>query len=299
MFKSGKQILFIALLSILLGSFSAIFAGIDWREVTPAELALKNPKVEADADAEAIFWEVRIDDSDSSDLALNHYVRVKIFTERGREKFSKIDIPYVKGEKKIKNIAARIIRPDGSIVEIGKDDIFEREIVKVNKVKIRAKSFAVPNIEPGVIVEYQYREQIEDTGANGMTLEFQRDIPVQDLTYYYKPFNKKEPSYQLYNFKDTKFIKDDKGYYRATRVNVPAFKEEAYMPPEDMVRPWMMLQGVRLAFTDASAFSISYVVKNPGNPNSYWGAVGQENKGLVEFMNKSDKNILCTGQKQS
>lgn len=290
----GKRI---SILSLII-SFCLIpaFAQVQWRPVSPAELAMKTPKVEADADAEAIFWEVRIDDSDSSDLALDHYVRVKIFTERGRERFSKIDIPFIKGEMKIKNIAARIIRPDGSIVEIGKDDIFEREIVKANKVKIRAKSFAVPNIEPGVIVEYQYREQIEDAGASGMTLEFQRDIPVQNLSYFYKPYNKREPSYQLYNFRDTKFIKDDKGFYRATRLDVPALKEEPYMPPEDMVRPWMMLQGVRVVLTDASAFSVSYAVKNPGNPTSYWGAVGSENKGLVEFMNKSDKNIKKTAE---
>ena len=109
---------------------------------------MKSPKVEPGADAEAIFWEVRIDDSSDSQLTQQHYVRVKIFTERGREKYSKFDIPFTKGIK-IKDIAARVIKADGSIVEINSKDIYEREIIKVNKVKIKAKSFAVPNIEPG------------------------------------------------------------------------------------------------------------------------------------------------------
>ncbi|MBA3693592.1 MAG: DUF3857 and transglutaminase domain-containing protein [Acidobacteria bacterium] len=289
--NSGKRFLLLSLLSLLAVCWQAALAqDKNWREVSPAELQLKTPTVETDADAEAIFWEVRVDDSSENELALKHYVRVKIFTERGREKYSKFDIPFTRGMK-IKDIAARVIKSDGSIVEIGKQDIFEREIVKANKVKIKAKSFAVPNIEPGVIVEYRYREVIEDAGARGMTLVFQRDIPVQTLSYYYKPFNKKEPNYQSYNFSDTKFVKDEKGFYLAQRTNVPSLKEEPRMPPSDMVRPWMKLQGVSVNLTNVSAFSISFSIKDPSNPNSYWGAVGNENSGLTKFMNKSDKEI--------
>src|SRR4030095_14460532 len=82
----------------------------DWRPVTQEEISSKTPVVEPDADAEATFWEVRIDDSSSEDLSLKHYVRVKIFTERGREKYSKFDIPFTKGMK-IKELAARVVKP--------------------------------------------------------------------------------------------------------------------------------------------------------------------------------------------
>src|SRR4051794_27073970 len=94
----------------------------DWRPITPAELQMKTGLVEADADAEAIFWDVRIDDSSEENLSLQHYVRVKIFTDRGREKYSKFDIPFAKGMR-IKDLAARVIKADGTSVEIGKDDI--------------------------------------------------------------------------------------------------------------------------------------------------------------------------------
>ena len=88
--------------------------GEEWRTLDPAELALKAAKVEPNADAEAIFWDIEIDDGGYSDLVLSHYVRIKIFNERGREKHSKMDIPYVNGVK-IKDIAARTIKADGSI----------------------------------------------------------------------------------------------------------------------------------------------------------------------------------------
>jgi hypothetical protein len=274
-----------------------VFAGDDfvWKPITPAELAAKEPLVEKDADAEAIFWEVKIDDSKSDQLSQEHYVRVKIYTERGREKYSKFDIPYYKGLK-IKNIAARVIKPDGSIVEITEKDIFDREIIKADKIKIKAKSFAIPNIEPGVIVEYHYRQVYEDEGAKGMSLEFQKEIPVQRLAYYYKPFKKQEPVYQSYNFSDTKFYKDDNGYYLAERKNVPAFKEEPRMPPEDSVRPWILLQGFGITYSNVSMYGFSFSIKDPTNPRSYWAAVGDEYTGLTKYMNKPEKDILKAAQ---
>lgn len=262
----------------------------EWREVTPSELATKTPKVEADADAEAIFWETRIDDSSDDKLSRRHYVRVKIYTDRGREKFSKVDIPFLKGLK-IKEVAARVIKADGSIVELKKEDIFEREIVRASGIKIKAKSFAVPNIEPGVIIEYRYREVIEDGSAKGMRLAFQRDIPVQTLSYYYKPHNKNSPNFQPFNMPNTKFVKDDKGFYLAQKIDVPSFKEEPRMPPEDQVRPWMLLQGVTFNITGVTEMGISYSIKDPNNPRQYWGAVSGERASLTRFMTKSNGDV--------
>src|ERR1044071_9461635 len=91
---------------------AAAFAGDDWKPVNPADLALKTPVVDKDADAEAISWEVRIDDSQPNEVSLNHYLRVKIFTERGKESQSKIDIPFY-GSEQIKDIAARVIKEIG------------------------------------------------------------------------------------------------------------------------------------------------------------------------------------------
>ena len=282
--------LFVTLLSICALAAFTFAQDKDWRPISPEDLQSKTPVVEPDADAEAIFWETRIDDSDSSDLSLRHYVRVKIFTERGREKYSKFDIPFTKGLK-IKELFARVVRPDGSSVEIDKKDIFEREIVKAGGIKVKAKSFAVPNIEPGVIVEYRYKETVDEASARGMSLAFQRDIPVRTLSYYYKPYSSKEPHYQGYNLPGTKFVKDKDGYWLASRTNVPAFREEPRMPPEDTVRPWMLLTGASFSITSVSAFAISYVVKDQTNPQRYWASVAGENTALAKFMNAKSGDI--------
>jgi Domain of Unknown Function with PDB structure (DUF3857)/Transglutaminase-like superfamily len=229
-------------LFLLLFASSSVGAQSVWRSISPTELALKAPTVEPDADAEAIFWEIRIDDKKESKLFFDHYVRVKIFTERGREKFSKFDIPFYKG-RKVSEVAARVIKADGSIVEIAQSDIFEREILKANKVKILAKSFAVTGIEPGVIFEYKYREEIKDGSLSGQRLVFQRDIPVQRLTYFVRPYEGNFLKTNVFNLpQDVSFDKSDDKFQVATRLNVPAFKDEPRMPPEDTIRSWVLLQ---------------------------------------------------------
>ncbi len=51
----------ISLLSFII-TFCLIpaFAQVQWRPVLPAELVMKTPQVEPDANADAIFWEIRL-----------------------------------------------------------------------------------------------------------------------------------------------------------------------------------------------------------------------------------------------
>ncbi|HUR97560.1 MAG TPA: DUF3857 and transglutaminase domain-containing protein [Pyrinomonadaceae bacterium] len=240
---SEVRLIFLIGCVIVLGGFA--FASDEpraWRPVTPAELQMKAPLVEPDADAEAIFWETWLDDKKLNSIYYEHYVRVKIFTARGQEKFSKFDIPFTKG-KKIEDIAARVIKPDGSILTLDPKDIFEREVVKAGKIKVMAKSFAIPGIEPGVIVEYRYKETYKDAWGNGIRLIFQKDIPMQKIVFHVRP----QKGYTLvptfYNMTATSFAEDpsDKGFLMASMSNVPAYKVEPQMPPEDEVRRWAFL----------------------------------------------------------
>src|SRR5258708_6573936 len=196
-------LLLLVVICFFLGRLVATHASSDeWRPVDPAELALKTSTVEKDADAEALFWDVRVDDS-TEDLVLSHYLRIKIFTDRGKETQSKVQIPFGKifgEETKIKDIAARTIKPDGSVVELKKDDVFESTQVKVSGAKVKVKSFALPGIEPGSIIEYRWREIRLQTWANRMHLDYQRDVPVQRVTYHLKPSARVAGTFRLQMF---------------------------------------------------------------------------------------------------
>ena len=226
---------------------SAALAGDDWRPVDPAELALKTPVVEKDSDAEAIFWEVHVaDEVDGPTVrtVLTHYLRIKIFTERGRESQSRIDIPYL-NTWNIKDIAARTVKPDGTIVELKKEDVFERTIVKASGLKLKAKSFAIPGIEPGAIIEYRWKEVRNDQLANYIRLYFQRDIPAQLIKYYIKPISLPDFPYGMrvmsFQTQQAPLTKEKNGFYSIVMTNVPSFHEESRMPPEDTVRPWILI----------------------------------------------------------
>jgi hypothetical protein len=227
---------------LFLGLSAPALAGDDWKPIDPSQLAMKTPLVEPDADAEAILWEVRIDDQDVYDLVFSHYIRIKIFTERGKESHSQIDLSYF-GNVQIKDIAGRTIKPDGTIIELKKDAVFERTIAKASGIKLKAKSFAMPGVEPGVIIEYRWREIHTTSMADNVRLQFQRDIPVQLVRYHIKPFAflSMGMSAHTFNAGDPQFSREKDGFYMTEMTNMPAFREEPYMPPDDQVRAWTLL----------------------------------------------------------
>ena len=235
------------------GAPAALAAGGDefkeWRPIDQSVFNLREPVVEKDADAEALFGEVRMADEiqrtlDSGTVrtVLDHYVRIKVFTERGRESQSKVDIPFGKDEE-IRDLAARTVKPNGQVVELRKEDIFERTIVKVSGVKIRAKSFALPGVEPGSVIEYRWREVRNDDVLFYERLPFQRDIPVQRVKYYVKPLDLPGfgMRYQTFHGQGAEFVKEKNGFWSTTMTNMPALHEEPRMPPEDEVRTWTLL----------------------------------------------------------
>src|ERR1041384_3267627 len=244
--KCFRVLLFPLLITIMLVAtgthWSKVSAGgEEWRPIDPADLALKAAVVEPNADAEAIFWDIRIDDGGENDLVLNHYVRIKIFTERGRDQYSKVDIPFLPSVK-IKDVAARTIKPDGSILELLKEDIIEKTVVKVSGLKLRTKTFAFPGIEPGAIIEYKWKEVRSNSSADNMRLQFQRDIPVQAVTYRIKPAGSSVVDVHPFNMDRPTVEKEKNGFLVATVSRMPAFREEPMMPPEDSVRSWALVR---------------------------------------------------------
>lgn len=276
-----KYLFIVVLVVFFLYSPIVIFAAKDdWKAIEPAHLALKAPLVEKDADAEAIFWEVRVQDQDDGfgvRTVLNHYLRIKVFTERGRDEQSKIDIPYF-GDYKIKDIAGRTIKPDGSIVELKKDAIFDRTIINSRGIKIKAKSFAMPAVEPGVIIEYRWKEIRDGEISFYVHLDFQRDIPVQEVKYFIKPYSAPGFSYGMrlrnFNCPSLPLNKEKDGFSSTTLNNVPAFREEPYMPPEDSIRPWIL---------------VYYIEDKESSPDIFWQNYGKEVfENVKEFTKVND-----------
>src|SRR5207245_11441318 len=127
-------------ISILIGAIGVDTAyGQDWQPVTASELASERA-VDKSADAEALFWDIHIEQSESKTV-LSHYIRIKIFTDRGVESQGRVDLPYG-GRDSIKDIAARPIQPDGTVIGLKPEPRSERTLVTGQNVKLQAHEFA-------------------------------------------------------------------------------------------------------------------------------------------------------------
>jgi hypothetical protein len=238
-----------------------------WLPVGQNELSMTKGVVQPDADAEAILWDVYVSNEDEGyDLqtVLHHYLKVKIFNDRGRESFSKIDIPFGKisdlgASIKISDIACRTTKPDGSTVELKSSDIFERDIVKGSGIKLKAKSFAVPGLEAGSVIEYRWVE-VRAGVTMHQRLELSRDIPVETVRYHIRPVNVPELIMrgQPFNIKNSGFTKEKDGFYVTFASNVAAFREEPQAPPEYAIKPWLLLYYSKETDPDADKYWKDY-----------------------------------------
>ncbi|HXZ18849.1 MAG TPA: DUF3857 domain-containing protein, partial [Candidatus Acidoferrales bacterium] len=131
-------------------------AADDWLPITPEELSMTSePKAPG---APAIYLYRQVDRNDQTNFEEN-YVRIKILTEEGRKQ-GDVEILYFAHEVGIHNIRARTIHPDGTIINFtGK--VYDKTVVKAGNLKYAAKTFTLPDVQVGSIIEYRYTVQEE------------------------------------------------------------------------------------------------------------------------------------------
>lgn len=257
---------------------------IDWEDISPAQLAATKPRVDPQADVEALLWETWVEDVLLSDREpqthFKHRLRLKVFTERGLDTVKQVEIPFG-NDTFVLDIDARTVQPDGTIVELKKDDVMERTLVKAGGRKVKVKSFAVPGLVPGAIVDYGWTEHRIKQLANYTRVDLQRDVPVQEVRHYIKPLALlRKLGYTMalrwFQHPATEGIQDRHGYTVFTYYDLPAFQEEPFMPPEYMLRRWMLV----------------YYTESPNaTPGRYWAERGRELYEDTKRPGKTDKAV--------
>src|SRR5580658_8247892 len=239
-----------------------------WLPITDAERNMKAPVVDKDAGVEALFWRVHVRDElkGGADLqrSFYHYVRLKIFDEKGKEQAATIDLPF--GNKRsVLNVAGRTIKADGTEVELKKDSVYERDLVRAGRIRIKVKSFAMPGVEPGAIVEYRWKEVDCDPRSLYIRTQFQREFPVEKVTYFFAPLSSQYTTFRMsimpFHCKLPPLQEDKQGYQSFSLENMPAFREEPMMPGEPNVRAWAL---------------VFYSNDGLREPEKYWTDVGKE-----------------------
>jgi hypothetical protein len=186
--------------------------------------------------APAIYLYRQVDRDDDSGHREFDYIRIKILTEEGR-KYADIDIPFVKEEQKVRNIKARTIQPDGTAAEFtGK--IYEKTLVKAKGVKVLAKTFTLPEVHVGTIIDYSYTVELNEGYVYDSRWILSSDLFTKKARFSLKPNNRfgLRWSWPIGLPEGTAIPAKQDGEIRLETQNVPAFRTEDYMPPENSLK---------------------------------------------------------------
>lgn len=209
-----------------------------WQPISPEDLAMKDNPAQPGADAMILYREDFANEKfiDQDGSYVDEYYRIKIFTQKG-VKWGDVEIPFYKEVSDIKDLSARTIRQDGSVINFeGKP--FEKTIVKMSGVKFLAKTFTLPEVKPGCIVEYRYRRQFKPhyfAQAYWVLSEelFTREAHFSIYPYVSDSYGDNYPFF----FRLFRVAKEDApqhqpdGSYTMTARNIPGIEDEPLMPP--------------------------------------------------------------------
>ncbi len=209
---------------------AALQAAPKWPAIDPAEFKLTQSAIDPDAGVEILLTEAVYDMLDG-DMETQWFVRLRVYSERGVEKLSKIELPYSK-DNRISKLEVRTIKPDGTTVVLNKKEIYDRDVIKTGNVRMTVKSFSPPGIQPGVIVEYRYT-----TLTAGLPwyvpLYFQGEHPARVVRYKVRLLERSSMGVRclFFNTPHRKLNQDKDGYYTFEMSNLRAHEEEPFGPP--------------------------------------------------------------------
>jgi hypothetical protein len=246
----------------------------EWRPIPPEDLALKDNPASPGAHAMILYRESAID---AEQAAFHEYVRIKIFTQEGT-RAGDIEIPFFKGSDAIEDIRARTIHPDGSIVNF-EGQSFEKEVVKASGFKFLAKTFTLPDVQPGSIIEYKFRDQYNTNyGFLNFTWYISSNLFTRVGHFSIKPNPRAFYgfSFRQYGLGANQHPEEQKDKSWTLEVHdVKGIEDEPFMPPLNALR-------IRVKF-----FYVRSIDPVGETTDQYWNRMGKSwNEQMEKFIDK-------------
>ncbi|HXN63850.1 MAG TPA: DUF3857 domain-containing protein [Candidatus Acidoferrales bacterium] len=235
-------------------------AGDDWPPISADELTLKDNPASLGSQAMILYREQICDGTSSSE---NHYYRVKIFSDEGK-KYADVEVPFLKGSQNVQNIRARTTHPDGRVIEFD-GQVYEKLIVKVGGLRVLAKTFTLPDVSPGSIIEYRYRIQRDSDYVYGATWPVEGELYTKRARFVYKPFQGVVRASLIWRTvhlpANVKPEKQKDGSYALEVSDVAGLPKEEYGLPEDDLRGH-----IEFVYTD---------IERSNNADDFWNKVAK------------------------
>jgi hypothetical protein len=270
-----RMLLFLIFSIFFISTYPLTANADEWPPLDPNDLKMTSEPLAPGAPAIYLLRQVDRDDKSKASTEYN-FLRIKILSEEGR-KYGNVEIPFDKQSYTVSRIRARTIRPDGSIVNFdGK--IFENTIVKSKSLKYLAKTFSMPDISVGSIIEYHFNYDFQDTAIFNSRWILSEELFTKRAKFSLKPYDGPGVSVQwVYPAglpPGTAPAKDGPDQViRLEANNIPAIQIEDYMPPENELK-----------------FRVSFIYREGDpemNPDKYWANFNKkENARVEDFVNK-------------
>jgi hypothetical protein len=204
-----------------------------WPPVQPEDVALRENPAQPGSSAMILLKKEIRDDEKSF---WERFYRIKVLTEKGRG-HADIEIPYLHKVFDVDEIAARVIQPDSRITPFS-GPIYEKSIARQRRRGLMAKTFSLPDVHPGTIIEYRYRWKFKKSVGRASRWVVQEELFTREAQLELRPLKGSAAPRilprALHAGNDLQM--DNKGVLHATLRNLPAFEEEPFMPPEDSLK---------------------------------------------------------------
>ncbi len=133
-----------------------------WPVIPDEERTMTDCPQQPGADALWLFREVV---TDHEVFNIQIYKRMKILTDAGRDR-ANIEIPYYAGRQKVIDLEVRLVPPQGSPQPFT-GQVFDKTAIRYRRYRIGLKSFAVPGVKAGSIIEFRYKIVPDEDAASG------------------------------------------------------------------------------------------------------------------------------------
>ena len=217
-----------------------------WQPIPKEDLALKdNP---ADPGSAAMILERQTYTDDEKRLQ-TEWIRIKVFTERGKD-YADIQIPYLARSTSIEGIRGRTVRADGTVIPFN-GTAFDTVLVKYKRFRYDAKTFTLPGVDAGSIIEYAYtirwKDKLPDYVRNpskylfqegwtvsSTTWTMQRELFTRHAVFILRPVKNGHLAWSGVRLEQGPSSQPD-GTVKLEMANISALEQEDFMPPESML----------------------------------------------------------------
>jgi hypothetical protein len=269
----GKRIYFVccfAFLGVSLLRPSPARAQGEWLPIDPADLAMKDEPLAPGAPAIYLYREALDDDDQAHE---DFYFRIKVLTEEGK-KYGNVELLYSKGLTHISDIRGRTIHADGTVVPWNGKAV-DQTVVKARGVKVQEKTFTLPDVEVGGIIEYRYRTSWDPQLLMDTTWYYNENLFTRQAHFILKP--SLDSGYDLLSRTqnmppNSAPQKEKDGKTHLDLQNVPGIEDEQYAPPESVLK---------------GRVDFFYVSNMTLDPVKYWKQVGKDrDAGIEQFVGR-------------